>query len=162
MQEIVGFAISNPVQAATPSGGRSSSPASRRLRRRIQSVIGFIVAHFVHSRQKASAKWRGSMLLVPWVIPPAMSTLGGCGLFDPSYSAFKYTLSLFGIGPPIRGPGRCGRRVSGDNESPYSGTARRVVIHVLAFPLIAEVGAEQIYEQPPSTGAQTGGSGSGT
>ena len=34
------------------------------------------------------------MLLVPWVIPPAMSTLAWLWLFDPSYSAFNYTLSL--------------------------------------------------------------------
>jgi multiple sugar transport system permease protein len=39
------------------------------------------------------------MLLVPWVIPPAMSTLAWLWLFDPSYSAFNYTLGLFGIGP---------------------------------------------------------------
>jgi multiple sugar transport system permease protein len=39
------------------------------------------------------------MLLVPWVIPPAMSTLAWLWLFDPSYSAFNYTLSFFGIGP---------------------------------------------------------------
>jgi multiple sugar transport system permease protein len=39
------------------------------------------------------------MLLVPWVIPPAMSTLAWLWLFDPSYSAFNYTLSLLGIGP---------------------------------------------------------------
>jgi multiple sugar transport system permease protein len=39
------------------------------------------------------------MLLVPWVIPPAMSTLAWLWLFDPSYSAFNYTLGLFGAGP---------------------------------------------------------------
>ena len=39
------------------------------------------------------------MLLVPWVIPPAMSTLAWLWLFDPSYSAFNYTLAFFGIGP---------------------------------------------------------------
>jgi multiple sugar transport system permease protein len=36
---------------------------------------------------------------VPWVIPPAMSTLAWLWLFDPSYSAFNYTLAAFGIGP---------------------------------------------------------------
>jgi multiple sugar transport system permease protein len=36
---------------------------------------------------------------VPWVIPPAMSTLAWLWLFDPSYSAFNYTLAYFGIGP---------------------------------------------------------------
>ena len=64
-----------------------------------KALIGFIVAHFAHNvPAKGQRKWRG-MLLVPWVIPPAMSTLAWLWLFDPSYSAFNYTLSFFGIGP---------------------------------------------------------------
>jgi multiple sugar transport system permease protein len=63
------------------------------------ALIGFVVAHLVHNiPAKGQRKWRG-MLLVPWVIPPAMSTLAWLWLFDPSYSAFNYTLSSFGIGP---------------------------------------------------------------
>ena len=39
-----------------------------------KAIIGFFVAHFVHNiPAKGQRKWRG-MLLVPWVIPPAMST----------------------------------------------------------------------------------------
>src|SRR5437762_13160346 len=50
-----------------------------------KAMIGFIVAHFVHNiPAKGQRKWRG-MLLVPWVIPPAMSTLAWLWLFDPSY-----------------------------------------------------------------------------
>src|SRR6202047_2297595 len=64
-----------------------------------KALIGFVVAHFVHNvPAKGQRKWRG-MLLVPWVIPPAMSTLAWLWLFDPSYSAFNYTLSFFHIGP---------------------------------------------------------------
>jgi multiple sugar transport system permease protein len=64
-----------------------------------KALIGFIVAHFAHNiPSKKQRKWRG-MLLVPWVIPPAMSTLAWLWLFDPSYSAFNYTLGLFGIDP---------------------------------------------------------------
>src|SRR5215213_9977951 len=64
-----------------------------------KAIIGFFVAHFVHNiPAKGQRKWRG-MLLVPWVIPPAMSTLAWLWLFDPSYSAFNYTLSFFGLGP---------------------------------------------------------------
>ena len=64
-----------------------------------KALIGFIVAHFAHNiPTKKQRKWRG-MLLVPWVIPPAMSTLAWLWLFDPSYSAFNYTLSFLGIGP---------------------------------------------------------------
>jgi multiple sugar transport system permease protein len=64
-----------------------------------KALLGFIVAHFVHNiPAKGQRKWRG-MLLVPWVIPPAMSTLAWLWLFDPSYSAFNFSLSYFGIGP---------------------------------------------------------------
>jgi multiple sugar transport system permease protein len=64
-----------------------------------KALIGFIVAHFVNNiPAKGQRKWRG-MLLVPWVIPTAMSTLAWLWLFDPSYSAFNYTLGLFGAGP---------------------------------------------------------------
>ena len=58
-----------------------------------KALIGFIVAHFVHNiPAKGQRKWRG-MLLVPWVIPPAMSTLAWLWLFDPSYSAFNWMLA---------------------------------------------------------------------
>ena len=62
-----------------------------------KAIIGFVVAHFVHnSPAKGQRKWRG-MLLVPWVIPPAMSTLAWLWLFDPSYSAFNWILSGLGL-----------------------------------------------------------------
>jgi multiple sugar transport system permease protein len=62
-----------------------------------KALIGFIVAHFVHNiPAKGQRKWRG-MLLVPWVIPPAMSTLAWLWLFDPSYSAFNYLLGHVGV-----------------------------------------------------------------
>jgi len=58
-----------------------------------KALIGFIVAHFVHNiPSKGQRKWRG-MLLVPWVIPGAMSTLAWLWLFDPSYSAFNWILT---------------------------------------------------------------------
>src|ERR1700737_1928601 len=64
-----------------------------------KALIGFVVAHFVHNiPAKGQRKWRG-ILLIPWVIPPAMSTLAWLWLFDPSYSAFNYILALFGFGP---------------------------------------------------------------
>ena len=37
------------------------------------------------------------MLLIPWVIPPAMSTLAWLWLFDPSYSAFNWVLVHLGM-----------------------------------------------------------------
>jgi multiple sugar transport system permease protein len=64
-----------------------------------KALIGFFLAHFVHTiPAKGQRKWRG-MLLVPWVIPPAMSTLGWFWLFDPSYSAFNWLFVRVGIDP---------------------------------------------------------------
>src|SRR5215467_8619033 len=64
-----------------------------------KALIGFIVAHFVHNiPAKGQRKWRG-MLLVPWVIPPAMSCLAWLWLFDPSYSAFNWLLEKLSVGP---------------------------------------------------------------
>ena len=67
-----------------------------------KALIGFIVAHFVHNiPSRGQRKWRG-MLLVPWVIPPAMSCLAWLWLFDPSYSALNWLLALFDVGPVPR------------------------------------------------------------
>ena len=64
-----------------------------------KAIIGFVVAHFVHNiPSKGQRKWRG-MLLIPWVIPPAMSTLAWLWLFDPSYSAFNWILVHLGFAP---------------------------------------------------------------
>jgi multiple sugar transport system permease protein len=63
-----------------------------------KALIGFVAAHVLHALPaKGQRKWRG-MLLVPWVIPPAISTLAWWWLFDPSYSAFNWM--LMGIGAP--------------------------------------------------------------
>ena len=63
-----------------------------------KALIGFVLAHVLHALPaKGQRKWRG-MLLVPWVIPPAISTLAWWWLFDPSYSAFNWALA--GIGVP--------------------------------------------------------------
>ena len=62
-----------------------------------KAIIGFVVAHFVHNiPTKGQRKWRG-MLLVPWVIAPAMSTLGWLWLFDSSYSAFNWIFERIGL-----------------------------------------------------------------
>src|SRR5690242_1591025 len=61
-----------------------------------KAIIGFLVAHFVHNiPAHGQRKWRG-MLLVPWVMPPAMSVLAWLWLFDPSYSAFNWLLEKMG------------------------------------------------------------------
>src|SRR5262249_39441809 len=62
-----------------------------------KALIGFVGAHFVHNvPAKKQRKWRG-MLLIPWVIPPAMGTLAWLWLFDPPYSAFNWILTHIGL-----------------------------------------------------------------
>ncbi|HET7343390.1 MAG TPA: sugar ABC transporter permease [Methylomirabilota bacterium] len=65
-----------------------------------KAILGFIAAHLVNNLpQKGQRKWRG-MMLVPWVIPPALSTLGWWWMFDPTYSAVNWLFSLVG-GPHV-------------------------------------------------------------
>jgi multiple sugar transport system permease protein len=65
-----------------------------------KALIGLITAHLVNNLpSKGQRKWRG-MLLVPWVIPLALSTLSWWWLFDPTHSAFNYLIESFG-GEPI-------------------------------------------------------------
>src|SRR5882724_4843244 len=64
-----------------------------------KALIGFFVSNFVHMLpSKGQRKWRG-MLMVPWVIPTAMSTITWFWLFDPDYSAFNWLLVRIGLGP---------------------------------------------------------------
>ncbi|MBV8751288.1 MAG: sugar ABC transporter permease [Hyphomicrobiales bacterium] len=65
-----------------------------------KALIGLVTAHLVNNLPaKGQRKWRG-MLLVPWVIPLALSTLSWWWLFDPTHSAFNYVIEAFG-GEPI-------------------------------------------------------------
>ncbi len=64
-----------------------------------KASIGFLLAHLLHNipgrRQRI---WRG-LLLIPWVVPLALSTLGWWWMFDPSYSALNWLLVGLGLGP---------------------------------------------------------------
>lgn len=65
-----------------------------------KALIGFWLAHMLHHiPTKGQRKWRG-MLLVPWVIPPALSTLGWWWMFDPTYSSINWLLAVVAI-PPV-------------------------------------------------------------
>jgi multiple sugar transport system permease protein len=62
-----------------------------------KAIIGFAGAHLMHSLPtRGQRKWRG-VLLVPWVIPPAMGTLAWHEMFDPSFSAFNWLLEHVGL-----------------------------------------------------------------
>jgi multiple sugar transport system permease protein len=61
-----------------------------------KALIGLITAHLINNLPaKGQRKWRG-MLLVPWVIPLALSSLGWWWLFDPTHSALNYVLESLG------------------------------------------------------------------
>src|SRR3981189_2305029 len=61
-----------------------------------KALIGLITAHLVNNLPvKGQRKWRG-LLLVPWVIPLALSSLGWGWLFDPTHSAFNWLIWLRG------------------------------------------------------------------
>jgi multiple sugar transport system permease protein len=63
----------------------------------LKALIGFILAHLMHNIPSTNQRiWRG-LLLVPWVIPLALSSLGWWWLFDPSYSAFNWVLQELGF-----------------------------------------------------------------
>ena len=65
----------------------------------LTSLIGFAAAHFNdHIPARRQRAWRG-LLLLPWVIPPAMGALGWRLLFDPSFSPWNWLLEHVGIGP---------------------------------------------------------------
>jgi multiple sugar transport system permease protein len=60
-----------------------------------KALIGFVCAHLIHSvPPRGQRLWRG-LSLVPWVMPPALSTLGWWWLFDPTHSAINWLLEQF-------------------------------------------------------------------
>ena len=114
-----------------------------------KAIIGFVVAHFVHNiPSKGQRKWRG-MLLVPWVIPPAMSTLAWLWLFDPSYSAFNWILAGFGI-DRIPWTGETGwARFSVILVNVWSGAPFFMIMYLAALKSVPE----QLYEAASIDGA---------
>ena len=62
-----------------------------------KALIGLAAAHAINTiPTKGQRKWRG-MMLIPWVIPPALSTLGWWRLFEPTYSAINWGLTKLAV-----------------------------------------------------------------
>jgi multiple sugar transport system permease protein len=114
-----------------------------------KAFIGFVVAHFVHNiPTKGQRKWRG-MLLVPWVIPPAMSTLAWLWLFDPSYSAFNWIFTHVGL-PHIAWTGESGwARFSVILVNIWAGSPFFMIMYLAALKSVPE----QLYEAAAIDGA---------
>jgi len=64
-----------------------------------KACIGFLLAHLMHNIPNRRQRVLRGLLLIPWVVPLALSTLGWWWLFDPSYSAFNWLLAGIGLGP---------------------------------------------------------------
>jgi len=63
----------------------------------MKALIGFVLAHLMHNIPGGKQRLLRGLLLVPWVIPLALSTLTWWWMFDPSYSAFNWVLNQFGF-----------------------------------------------------------------
>lgn len=63
----------------------------------LKAIIGFVAALLMHNIPAKGQRWWRGMLLVPWVIPPAMSGLAWRQLFDPSFSPFNWILKQLGM-----------------------------------------------------------------
>ncbi|MDE2517482.1 MAG: sugar ABC transporter permease, partial [Rhodospirillales bacterium] len=62
-----------------------------------KAIIGFTMANLMHNISGRNQRiWRG-LLLVPWVIPLALSALTWWWMFDPDYSAFNWLLNAVGL-----------------------------------------------------------------
>ena len=63
----------------------------------LKSLIGFTLAHLMHNIPSGRQRILRGLLLIPWVIPLALSTLGWWWMFDPSYSALNWILQQVGL-----------------------------------------------------------------
>jgi multiple sugar transport system permease protein len=114
-----------------------------------KAILGFIIAHLMHNIPGTSQRiWRG-LLLVPWVIPLALSTLTWWWMFDPSYSAFNWILNQFGIGNvPWLGVGWIAR-ICTITVNVWFGTPFFMIMYLAALKSVPE----QLYEAAAIDGA---------
>jgi len=117
----------------------------------LKSFLGFVLAHLMHNIPSGRQRlWRG-LLLVPWVIPLALSTLGWWWLFDPSYSAFNYLLHALGLASvPWLGVA-WPARLCMITVNVWFGTAFFMIMYLAALKSVPE----QLYEAAAIDGAST-------
>ena len=115
----------------------------------LKALIGFILAHLMHNIPGKNQRiWRG-LLLVPWVIPLALSTLTWWWMFDPSYSAFNWILNQFGFANvPWLGVGWIARFCT-ITVNVWFGTPFFMIMYLAALKSVPE----QLYEAAAIDGA---------
>jgi multiple sugar transport system permease protein len=114
-----------------------------------KALLGFILAHLMHNLSGKSQRiWRG-LLLVPWVIPLALSTLTWWWMFDPSYSAFNWILNRLGFASvPWLGVGWIARFCT-ITVNVWFGTPFFMIMYLAALKSVPE----QLYEAASIDGA---------
>jgi multiple sugar transport system permease protein len=116
-----------------------------------KALIGFVMAHLMHNIPGKNQRiWRG-LLLVPWVIPLALSTLTWWWMFDPSYSAFNWILNELGFASvPWLGVGWIARFCT-ITVNVWFGTPFFMIMYLAALKSVPE----QLYEAAAIDGAST-------
>jgi multiple sugar transport system permease protein len=116
-----------------------------------KALFGFILAHLMHNVPGKKQRVYRGLLLLPWVIPPAMSTLTWWWLFDPSYSAFNWALNVIG-GPTIPWLGETWwARLSVILVNVWVGTPFFMIMYLAALKSVPE----QLYEAASIDGASS-------
>src|SRR5579863_78280 len=117
----------------------------------LKAFLGFIMAHLMHNIPGKNQRiWRG-LLLVPWVVPLALSTLTWWWMFDPSYSAFNWILNQFGLDSvPWLGVGWIARACT-ITVNVWFGTPFFMIMYLAALKSVPE----QLYEAAAIDGAGT-------
>lgn len=115
----------------------------------LKALLGFVIAHLMHNIPGKNQRiWRG-LLLVPWVIPLALSTLTWWWMFDPSYSAFNWILNQFGMdNVPWLGVGWIAR-ICTIAVNVWFGTPFFMIMYLAALKSVPE----QLYEAASIDGA---------
>src|ERR1700757_4406274 len=115
----------------------------------LKALIGFTLATLMHNIPGKNQRiWRG-LLLVPWVIPLALSTLTWWWMFDPSYSAFNWILNQFGLqSVPWLGVGWIAR-ICTITVNVWFGTPFFMIMYLAALKSVPE----QLYEAAAIDGA---------
>lgn len=116
-----------------------------------KALVGFVLAHLMHNISGKSQRiWRG-LLLVPWVIPLALSTLTWWWMFDPSYSALNWVLQDLGFKPvPWLGVGWIARFCT-ITVNVWYGTPFFMIMYLAALKSVPD----QLYEAAAIDGAST-------
>jgi len=114
-----------------------------------KALIGFILAHLMHNVPGKKQRIYRGLLLLPWVIPPAMSTLTWWWLFDPSYSAFNWVLNGIGF-PSVPWLGQAGwARFAVILVNVWVGTPFFMIMYLAALKSVPD----QLYEAASIDGA---------